>query len=347
MDRKSFFNIENRTAFAVGSIHRLAVHRLAVYFILGLTVLSGTISVSASAQDYKTDTISIQDFVGTVTVKTLPENARDQLIRVEIKQGKINQDVEVIDEKSRVVVRSPALSREDVRDCCNDRIRRTYEPRAGRKLSTGEPVDNDFFADYPELIVTIPMQANVSFIDARIKLAMEDFDGRLDLDACYVYGEIGDVDEAVIGVLSGSRLVMGDIDGGVEVDVSGDGDVKFGTASIADIDIAGPGDVIFDRVEGMLDISIAGSGIVRANWVEGPMTVRVAGSGGAAVRDGRADRLRAIIDGSGGILFDGLTVNPDLRLYGSSEVRLARVQGRVVHEGSGQLFVDGKLRERR
>jgi len=134
---------------------------------------------------------------------------------------------------------------------------------------------------------------------------------------------------------------------GIEVDLSGDTDLKLGNVSIADVDIAGPGDVVFDRVDGMLDISIAGSGIVRSDWVEGPMTVRVAGSGGAAIKDGRADRLKAIVDGSGGVLFNGLVVNPDLRLYGSSEVRLARIQGRVVHHGSGQLWVGGELREKR
>ncbi|MEL6790018.1 MAG: hypothetical protein AAFO78_05530 [Pseudomonadota bacterium] len=311
-----------------------------------LLMLSLLAPTAASAQDFGTDTISIQDFIGTVTVKTLSAQSTEDNIRVEIKQGKTSHAVEVLDEKDRVVVRAAAGVERTVDNCCDARIRRSYNPRAGRTASQGPALDEAYFANYPTLIVTVPMKAKVSFIDARIKLTMEDFDGRLDLDACYVYGETGDVDEAVVGLLDGSRLIMGDVDGGIEIDVSGDGDLKVGTAAIADVDIAGPGDVVFDRVEGMLDISVAGSGVVRANWVEGPMTVRVAGSGGAAIRDGRADRLRAIIDGSGGILFNGLTVNPDLRLYGSSEVRLARVQGRVTHEGSGQLFVDGKLRAR-
>lgn len=327
-------------------VHR-AVLALGLVFGLGLLLSARVALPAAAAQDFDTDTISIQDFIGSVTVKTLSADSREEKIRVKIKQGKTNRTVEVLDEKTRVVVRAEAIAERDDDRCCNRAIRRTYTPRAGRKASTGPALDEAFFADYPTLIITVPMKANVSFIDARIKLAMEDFDGRLDLDACYVYGETGDVDEAVVGILSGSRLIMGNVDGGIEIDVSGDGDLKVGTAAIADVDIAGPGDVVFDRVEGMLDISVAGSGVVRADWVEGPMTVRVAGSGGAAIRDGRADRLRAIIDGSGGILFNGLTVNPDLRLYGSSEVRLARVQGRVTHEGSGQLFVDGKLRERR
>ncbi len=305
------------------------------------------LAMTVEAQTFDTDTISIQDFTGTVLVKTRPDSAEENTIRVEIAQGESFHDVETLEEDDRIVVRSAPWIEPDSYDCCNRRISRTYAPRAGRKAITGEPVDEEFFADFPTLTVTIPMQAKVSFIDARIKLDMESYDGRLDLDGCYVYGEVGDTNEAVVAVLSGSRLIMGNVGAGLEIDVSGDADVRVGTVPIADIDIAGPGDVIVSRVEGMLDISIAGSGIVRTDYVEGPMTVRVAGSGGAAVRDGRADQLTAIIDGSGGVLFEGTVVNPDLRLYGSSEVRVARVQGRIVHEGSGEFYVDGIKRDRK
>ena len=301
----------------------------------------------ATAQTFEAGTISIQDFTGHVEIKTATARQSDNSIRVDIRQGSTEHEVLTGMDGDVLVISGEPWKVEDEKNCCNYRINRTVNTRKDRTVTTGQPVDEDLFKQYPTLTVTLPKKTDVIFIDTRMKLAMEDLDGKLDLHGCYVYGRTGNIDEAVVGLIDGSRLYMGDILSGIEVDISGDADLKLGTVSIADVDIAGPGDVVFDRVEGILDISIAGSGLVRSDWVEGPMTVRVAGSGGAAVKDGRIDKLRAIVDGSGGIMFNGVAKDPDLRLYGSSEVRLARIEGRVVHHGSGQLFVGGELRENR
>jgi len=315
-----------------------------------LICLLGTLN--AAAQEFETGTVSIQDFIGSVEIKTRvpaddPDGALDETVRVQIRQGKKFHDVDVIKDGERIVIYSDARTQEDLRDCCNDKIRREVHLRKDRKLTTGKPVDEDYFSQYPTLILTMPETTNLSFIDTRMKLEMGDLTGRLDLDACYAYGTIGNLEEASIAIISGSRLTVGDISAGIEIDLSGDADIKIGDASIADIDIAGPGDVIAGDIEGILDISIAGSGLVRAQRVAGSMMVRVAGSGGAVVDAGKADRLKAIIDGSGGVLFDGHVSNPDLRLYGSSEVRLASTQGRITHHGSGELYIGGKLYKKR
>ncbi len=302
--------------------------------------------VPAQSQSFDAQDVSIQDFTGNVVIKNRTASSTDQTIRVEIKQGKTLYPVNVALDGETLVVEGEKWRDDSSRNCCDTRIRRTENRRKDRRLSTGEPLGDEFFEKHPTLTITLPLKTDVTFIDARMTLAMDDLDGKLDLHGCYVWGNTGDVDEAVVGLVHGSRLIMGDIDSGIEIDISGDADLKVGTVAIADVDIAGPGDVVFDRVDGILDISIAGSGVVRSDWVEGPMTMRVAGSGGAAIKDGRADKLKLIVDGSGGLLFDGLVISPDLRLYGSSEVRLAKVQGRVVHEGSGQLYVGGKLREK-
>ena len=188
----------------------------------------------------------------------------------------------------------------------------------------------------------MPFQGDVDFVDARIKLNMDRLDGALSLDACYAYGEVGDVDSAVIGLVHGSRLVMGNVDAGLEIDMSGDTDLMVGNASMVDVDIAGPGDVILGNIDGMLDVSIAGSGLVRSTRLNGPLTARIAGSGAVAVKAGRADRLRATIDGSGGVYFSGTATQPELRLSGSSEVKMDAVNGRIIHHGSGHVYVNDR-----
>ncbi len=111
---------------------------------------------------------------------------------------------------------------------------------------------------------------------------------------------------------------------------------------MVDIDIAGPGDVLLGDVDGMLDVSIAGSGLVRSTRLDGPLTVRIAGSGAVVVKAGSADRLRATIDGSGGVYFGGEVTQPELRLFGSSEVKMHSVNGRMIRHGGGTVYVDGK-----
>ncbi len=307
--------------------------------LLGATFLS---TGAAGAATFDADKISFRDITGTVEITT---NSGDE-VDVVIRQGKTYSAVELSEEDGTVFVQGVKWREEETKDCCNDRIRREFHARDGRKLTTGEPVDEGFFEEYPTLVVSVPLDSDVEFIDARMKLSMDRLDGALSLDACYVYGEAGDVDEAVIGVINGSRLIVGNVGAGLEIDVSGDADVMTGNAAMVDVDIAGPGDVILGNVDGMLDVSIAGSGLVRTSRLDGPLTARIAGSGGVVVQAGRADTLKATIDGSGGVYIDGAAVSPELRLFGSSEVQMKSVVGRINRHGGGAVYVDGNRIEK-
>lgn len=297
----------------------------------------------ADAASFTADKLNLVDVTGTVEI--VSSSATDE-IDVTIRQGKTYHRLLVSEDEGVVTLKGEKWREEETRDCCNYRITRTFDARKDRKLTTGAPVDEKFFADYPAITITMPRRGDVSFVDARVKLKMDDIDGALDLDACYVYGEAGDAGSAVIGVVEGSRLVMGDIGSGLEIDVSGDADVKTGSAASVDVDIAGTGDVILGDIDGMLDVSIAGSGSVRSTRLDGPLTARIAGSGAVAVKEGRADKLKAIIDGSGGVFFEGTAVRPILKLFGSSEVQMGAVEGRITRAGGGEVYVGGKLIER-
>ena len=311
--------------------------RALIFSTIGFgAVVSAT---SAQAERFAAKNILFEDVTGSVEIVT---NSGDA-IEVVIEQGDVYRRVVAsLDDNGTVTVAGEPWREDDARDCCNDRIRRTVNLRKDRTLQKTSSPDDAFFAKYPTVKVVMPRNGDVTFTDARMKIAMGDLDGALNMDACYAYGEIGGVDEAVIGLVAGSRLVLGDVAAALEADLSGDADLLAGDAAMVDVDVAGPGDVILGSIDGMMDVSIAGSGNVRANDLVGPMTVRIAGSGAVAVRGGRADRLRATIDGSGGVLFDGLAIGPELRLYGSPEVRLRSVQGRIDHAGGGEVYVGGE-----
>lgn len=295
----------------------------------------------AEAARFESNQILFENVTGTVEIVT-HEGAE---IDVAIRQAKTHRPLAVAFVNGVVTVSGEKWREDETKDCCNDRIRRTVDLRMGRETRSQE-FPEDFFADWPTIVVSMPRKGAVSFIDARMKLAMGALEGPLALDACYVHGETGDLGEAAVGVLSGSRLVLGDVGAALEVDLSGDASVMAGKAAMVDIDIAGPGDVVLGDVDGMLDVSIAGSGTVRAARLEGPLTARIAGSGAVAVQSGRADRLKAVIDGSGGVFFRGLAVQPDLRLFGSAEVRLDSVKGRIARAGGGEVYVGGALMPR-
>ena len=311
-----------------------------IRFLTFVVTASALMTSAAMAERFTANKILFEDITGTIEIVT---NSGEQ-IDVVVEQGKSYSRVTtVLGEDGLLTVKGEPWKEEGTKDCCNDRIRRIVNLRKDRTVTTGEPVNEKFFSQYPTIKIAMPREADAAFIDARMKITMGDLDGALNLDACYAYGEIGNVDEAVIGVVAGSRLVVGNIGAALELDVSGDADVLTGNAAMADIDIAGPGDVIVGSLDGMMDVSIAGSGTVRATRLEGPLNVRIAGSGAVAVQGGRAERLKATIDGSGGVFFEGSVVGPDLRLHGSSEVRMGSLTGRINHVGGGEVYVAGEL----
>jgi hypothetical protein len=299
------------------------------------------VASTATAARYTASSVLFQDITGEVKITTTGGDDVD----VTIRQGKTYHPISAKLVDGALIITGERWREEEYKDCCNTRIRRMESLKRDRVAAVGAPaVDNNAFLDeYPVIEVAVPRKNDVSFVDARIKLAMEALDGRLMLDACYVYGETGNLGQATIGVIAGSRLAIGDVKSMLELDVSGDADVTGGSAAMADIDIAGPGDVMIGAVDGMLDVSIAGSGLARVARVDGPITVRIAGSGAVAVQGGKADKMTVTIDGSGGVFHEGAAVSPVLRLYGSPTVRLGSVTGRITRHGHGEVFVGDKL----
>lgn len=309
-------------------------------------IVRGAVALAASAialigvsgaETFSASDVLFRDITGVIDIKTTSGDEID----IVITQGGTYAPITVEEIDGVVTITGEPWKDDGEKDCCDDRITRDFSPREGRTLTDGEPLDEGLFAAYPTIEISMPFEGDVEFIDARIQLALERLGGSLKLDACYVYGETSDVEEAVIGLVHGSRLVMGKVNGGLEIDISGDADLRVGDASMVDVDIAGPGDVIFGDIDGMLDVSIAGSGLVRTTRMDGPMTVRIAGSGAVVVKAGRTDKLRTFIDGSGGVFFGGAVTRPELKLYGSSEVHMDSVNGRIVRHGGGSVYVSG------
>lgn len=289
----------------------------------------------AFAGRFTASKVTFENIVGDVNIVT---TAGDE-ISVNVRQGASYHSISVNLVGDELIISGEPSPWDAAGGCCGNRIQRDQSLQRDR---ASLPDPNAFLSDYPIIEISMPRKNDVAFENARIKLSLGGIDGRLTLAACYVYGETAELGEASIGVISGSRLAIGDVKSKLELDLSGKAAVVAGSAAMADIDIAGAGEVMMGGVDGMLDVSIAGSGLARIARIDGPMVARIAGSGAVAVQGGRADKLTVTIDGSGGVYFEGVAVSPTLRFNGSPTVRLGAVEGRIIRHGRGEFYVGGE-----
>jgi hypothetical protein len=316
--------------------------------VLALAAAAFAALSPALAARYETAKVELRDITGEVRITT---TATDQTEVKITQQGKTTRIVDVRLVDGVLVLTGERWKEDDDRNCCDNRITRNESLAMNRATEMAqaniEGLRKGFFADWPLIEISMPRKGDASFVDARILLSMQQLDGALNLDACYVYGETATLGSAVIGVVHGSRLAIGNVKSLLELDLSGRAEVRAENAAMTDIDIAGPGVVTMGAVDGMMDVSIAGSGRVLSSRLDGPLTARIAGSGVVGVQSGVAERLKATIDGSGGVYFEGVAVQPDLRLYGSAMVRMDSIKGRLTRSGGGQVYIGDKLVEKK
>jgi hypothetical protein len=190
-----------------------------------LTAFAALAADPALAARYKAAKVSFQDITGAVTVTT----TGGEDVELKITQGKVYRPISVRMEGDTLIIAGEPPTDLDFRDCCNDRIRRS-ESLVGDRAGGAPPSPDSIFADYPVIEISMPRKNDLSFEDARLRLKLGALDGRLMLDACYVYGETETLGSATIGVIAGSRLALGDVKSMLELDVSGDAEV-FGAAA--------------------------------------------------------------------------------------------------------------------
>ncbi|QJE72244.1 hypothetical protein HHL28_03240 [Aerophototrophica crusticola] len=146
-----------------------------------------------------------------------------------------------------------------------------------------------------------------------------------------------------LGNLVGDARV-GDLDGTLRLRGSGAADVKVGRVAGVDLDLSGAGDVTLGEVRGPLRGSLSGAGSVEAgpvrgelsldvsgfgdvdvDAVHGPVKVRLSGVGDVHIKGGHTPLLDANASGVGSIRFDG-----------------SADDYRVDHSGIGSVRINGK-----
>jgi hypothetical protein len=217
-------------------------------------------------------------------------------------------------------------------------------------------------SEYPSVTITAPENTH------------------LIIENSLVFGEVDTIGSGDIHVRSCGDLGLADINGSLDLGISGSGDVRMGSAGDADISISGSGDltardftalelsvsgsgdaelgnvagfahihssgsgdVEMGRIGGGLDYSGSGSSDFGAEYVSGDLSVSSSGSGDIDINDGVVQKLYVSASGASDVRYDGSSVDAEARASGGSNIHIHRPSGQLrSHDsGGGDVNIDG------
>ena len=202
-----------------------------------------------------------------------------------------------------------------------------WGPRASCSLRDDQPaalvpgVGEVAFDDLPQIVVRVPMEANVVAGGA-------------------IYGSAGRSQSLHLMVAGCGDWTVANVRDALWVEYAGSGRLHTGSAGKMTLRIAGASTATTTDVRNGLEIDIAGVGNVHVLQASGPIGVHLAGSGGVHIDDGRATTMAVHIAGSGSVDFGGVADTLDANIAGSGEIRAAKVLGAVNKFIAGTGTVD-------
>lgn len=251
--------------------------------------------------------VEVKDAVARVTV--VPENRTD--IKIDIIRANSQLPLEVRSFAGRTIV-DGRLGRR-IRDCHGSGENVRVRVRG---------VGDIGWREMPQVVIHTPRE--------------------VDLDAGgAVWGSVGRSASLKLGNAGCGDWTVGNVEGPMRISQAGSGNTRTGSATEAKVRVAGSGDTVVGDIRGGLDIDIAGSGDVAVTSVTGPLGVHVAGSGDVRVGGGHATTMSVSVAGSGNVDFRGTADTLKARIAGSGDVRAREVKGQVSKTvmGSGGVTI--------
>jgi hypothetical protein len=318
-----------------------------------ITALAGgvlaafTLFGTASAKDAQT--LSLDNFIGTVNIVTKgPDIAVEGARAGTLTQRKHSTSID----GGQILDSSKCKQ-------TKGRISISLGQKSWRKRIGGYK-DLD---DYPKLDIAVPEGSTLKIrnsiifgeaqdfgaVDAVIKscgsFAVENINGPLDLRVSGSGGFSANSAQTANVRISGS----GDVDieklGPAKLTTSGSGDIDVGTIKgAAAITTSGSGDVEIETLLGDLTYEGRGSSDFSAERVDGNIDIKVSGSGDVDIDEGTAEKLLIAAAGSSEIEFSGTAQNVVIMSGGSSDIEVKKVTGEieVSRTGSSDISINGK-----
>jgi hypothetical protein len=312
---------------------------------LGLAAVSVTAVAQPGSSDYSADAVSIENFIGTVEVRT---GSSSRISLSITNPGEVAEDPQVNQSGNTLLIDGG----QQLRGLnCNSR---NGHMRFGRNWRSGHDIE-----EYPTLVITAPADLALAMRNSAfsaqtgalgsLDLAVrscgnfnsEDIAGEVNLrisgSADVTTGSVGG--DANVQISGSGDVIFDGISGSTMLAISGSGDVETGdVGGSAEVDINGSGDIKFGRIND-LDLHISGSGDVDVGSINGAFETRVSGSGDVQVASGRAEPFEVSINGSGDIRFGGTAVNVTVRESGSGDVHIEEIEGSVDWRRNGRTVL--------
>lgn len=336
-----------------------------------LIIGSCLIALSAlSAPTYASEaTLTIKDFIGTVTVKTSP-NATLEVTR------KTNAgDLKVKDRRGNLVI-DGSIEDPDGNDCKGyyGNVSWSWGNKKEKSDRIGGYKDLE---DYPEIVITAPddvmliIENAIPFADIG-DIGSADLNishcGRVEIGNITSIADIdisgsGDVTAKNIGDLNAKISGSGDLEfvgtGNADIVSRGSGDVRFKGARNVTLKTSGSSDVEMENVSGTLTIDASGSSDIKVEdiggnfiyaargssdisieAVYGDADITVSGSGEVDIDDGDVGTLRIVSRGSSNVDYGGKAKDAFLSASGSGDIYVDEITGVVDSKSSGSADID-------
>ncbi len=334
--------------------------------VSGLAVLSMSVIALPA---YASETLTMQNFIGTVTINTQP-----------------NADLQVTDSDKKTVSISEMsgglIIDGNIKDPNSDDCAGYYGKYSvswfKKPEKTGQMGGYKNLLDYPNLIISGPEDlnlviensipfmtvGNIGSLDAKFescgKFKAGDVSGPTNLQikgsADVVLGNIQDFDLSLKG--------SGDVETGnaakITLNLMGSGNIEMADVGTAQIKSVGSGDIEIDMIRGDVQYETRGSGDFEAGDITGNlnlksrgsgdfsadsvsgryMSIESRGSGSVDIDGGDVETLFVTVSGSGDIRFDGTAVNAELKASGSSEIYVDRITGDLSQSNTGSSDIE-------
>ncbi len=272
-------------------------------------------AAALSQETFRAERVEIEDFTGTVLI-TVREGAGS----IAIAQGNEEHEVEYRIDDGALRIEGETRSRDR-------KWWRSFE---------------SMLDEFPTITLVVAPGTDIELDDVAVKLEGGDLGGDFKARG-QIFGSIGDVESAYVGVSGSGDFDLGDIAGDFDGSVSGSGDLDAGAVGgDADLSVSGSGAVKTGAITGGFKGSISGSGRIEAKEVNGPTKASIAGSGDVIIKDGRAEDLKVSISGSGDFRFGGVAVNPHISVAGSGDISIGSYEGSLRTSGNADIRIGKK-----
>lgn len=289
---------------------------IGLYFI---NPFSGNAALDDRNFSVKSDTLSINNFVGRIEITESPD-------------AELHIDISNITENFKPNINNIAGKLEISggetinRSSCNDFSLFSWNifshaednnPTISINGSNGQKL-----TEYPVLRIQAPTTTNLNLNNNIVRGTVSNVQS-LDLAAASCtslkFANVaGDVNVSLHG--SGD-VQLNDIGGSAKITLRGSGDVRIhNVAEDSQTLVHGSGDVQYNNLNGINRMEVNGSGDIDVGYINGDAELSVRGSGDIDISGGDVNWLIAKIQGSGDIDYDGKAKNTRFTIQGSGDI---------------------------